>query len=162
MQRIGKELLDGSENWRIDGNYFILDYWYLDSKPNGGSVVDPSLMSSVGLVGYAVLNSGYGFAYAYGYRIRFENMNPDNNTVDELKAYLAENPIEVLVPLKDSTENELSAEELATYVAPHTNKPNTTIYNDAGTGMEVSYVADTKAYIDNKFAELAAAIVNNT
>lgn len=43
-----------------------------------------------------------------------------------------------------------------------TNKLNTTIYNDCGAWMRVSYAADTKAYIDNKFNELAAAIVNNT
>ena len=39
----------------------------------------------------------------------------------------------------------------------HTYKPNTTITADAG--MKVEYVADTKAYIDNKFNELATAIV---
>lgn len=41
----------------------------------------------------------------------------------------------------------------------HTNKPNTTVYNDAGAVMKVSYVADPKTYIDNKFAELATALV---
>ena len=59
-------------------------------------------------------------------------------------------------------ETPLSAEELAAYAAIHTNKPNTTIYNDAGAQMEVSYQADTKMYIDKKINALAAAIVNNT
>lgn len=66
--------------------------------------------------------------------------------------YALETP--VLVPYDADTQ--------ARWRALHTNKPNTTIYNDAGTGMKVSYVADPKAYIDNKFNELAAAIVNNT
>lgn len=60
------------------------------------------------------------------------------------------------------TETALTAEELAAYAAMHTNKPNTTVYNDAGAGMKLQYVADTKAYIDNKFNELATALVNNT
>lgn len=44
----------------------------------------------------------------------------------------------------------------------HTNYSNTTIFNDAGADMEVKYVADTKLYVDNKFAELAKALVSNT
>lgn len=57
-------------------------------------------------------------------------------------------------------ETPLSAEEIAAFRALHTNKPNTTVYNDSGAGMEVKYVADTKAYIDNKFAALQEAIIN--
>lgn len=64
--------------------------------------------------------------------------------------------------LSEPIETPLTAEELAQGVALHTNKPNTTVYNDAGAGMKLSYVADTKAYIDKKFNELAAAIINNT
>ena len=40
----------------------------------------------------------------------------------------------------------------------HTYMPSTTINNDVGAIMEVEYVADTKAYIDNKFNELAATL----
>lgn len=58
-------------------------------------------------------------------------------------------------------ETPLSAEELAQYAALHSNKPETVAYNDAGAGMKIAYVADTKLYIDKKFNELAAAIVNN-
>lgn len=54
------------------------------------------------------------------------------------------------------------ADMQAQWSALRTNKPNTTIYNDAVAWMQVSYAADTKTYIDNKFAELASAIVNNT
>ena len=45
------------------------------------------------------------------------------------------------------------------YTQLHTYKPNTTITNDVGAIMEVEYVADTKAYIDNKFTELQNAIL---
>ena len=67
----------------------------------------------------------------------------------------------VLHELAEHIEHDLTAEELAQYAALHTNYPNTTIYNDGGAGMEVKYVADTKLYIDKKFAELAEAILNN-
>jgi hypothetical protein len=45
------------------------------------------------------------------------------------------------------------------YAQLHTYKPNTTITNDVGAEMSVEYVADTKAYIDNKFTELQNAIL---
>ena len=66
--------------------------------------------------------------------------------------YALEEP--VFVPYEESVQQQ--------WKALRTQKPNTAIYNDAGAWMQASYAADTKAYIDNKFAELAAAIVNNT
>lgn len=72
------------------------------------------------------------------------------------------NTIEALCLLATPIETPLSAEEIAAFRALHTNYPSTTIWSDAGAGMEVEYVADTKAYIDNKFNDLAAALVRNT
>ena len=37
--------------------------------------------------------------------------------------------------------------------------PTTIISNDCNANMEVTYIADTKAYIDKKFAELATAML---
>lgn len=67
----------------------------------------------------------------------------------------------VLYALPDPIEHDLTAEELAQYAALHTNYPNTTIFNDGGADMGVQYVADTKMYIDKKFAELSTALLNN-
>lgn len=71
-------------------------------------------------------------------------------------------PLIVLYQLETPIETPLTEEEMAQYAELHTNYPTTTIFNDEGAGMEVSYVADTKNYIDKKFTELAAAIVANT
>lgn len=51
---------------------------------------------------------------------------------------------------------QLTESELAAYRALVTNKPNTTIYNDAGCDQTVRYVADTQIYIDNRLAAIAA------
>lgn len=83
-------------------------------------------------------------------------------TIEEWRARLASSPMTVLYQLATPVETPLSAEEMAQYAALHTNKPNTTVYNDAGADMKLEYNADTKLYIDNKFNELATAIVNNT
>ena len=87
--------------------------------------------------------------------------------VDAFKAWINAqsadgNTPEVMVAL-DSVrivETDLTAEEIAAFKALHSNKPNTTVYNDGGAGMEMAYIADTKLYIDNKFAELQNAILS--
>lgn len=80
-------------------------------------------------------------------------------TVDALKTYLRDNPITVVGLLKEPIVTELSSEDVQKILALHTNKPNTTIWNDQDAEMQVTYVADTKSYIDNKFKELSNAIV---
>ena len=72
----------------------------------------------------------------------------------------AGNPVIVRYALKTSIERDLTPEEIAAYKALRTYGPTTVISNDAGAEMEVTYVADTKAYIDKKFKELNQAIVN--
>ena len=67
--------------------------------------------------------------------------------------------IKVIYAIANPIEIALSAEELEAYALLHTNTPNTTILNDAGAGMAVGYIADTKTYIDNKFTELQNAIL---
>jgi hypothetical protein len=69
-------------------------------------------------------------------------------------AWLTEHPIYFIYPLAEPIETPLTEAELNAYRQLHTNKPNTTILSEAD--MEVSYVADTKLYIDNKLAELTA------
>lgn len=49
--------------------------------------------------------------------------------------------------LAEPIERPLADAEIDAYAALHTNKPNTTIYNDAGAYMDAEYVADTKTYV---------------
>jgi len=79
-----------------------------------------------------------------------------------VNAWLREKNVKVLYILAEEKYLPLTAEELAAFAALHTNYPNTTIFNDAGAYMKAKYVADTKLYVDKKFQELAAALVNNT
>ena len=82
-------------------------------------------------------------------------------TLEEINAIFAKlgTNIEFCGVLDTPTERDLTPEEIAAYKALHTNYPTTVITNDAGAHMEVSYVADTKAYINKKFEELNQAIV---
>lgn len=67
--------------------------------------------------------------------------------------------LDIQYKIKEPIVTELSSEEVQKILALHTNKPNTTIWNDQNAEMQVTYVADTKSYIDNKFKELSNAIV---
>lgn len=67
--------------------------------------------------------------------------------------------LDIQYKLKEPIVTELSSEEVQKILALHTNKPNTTIWNDQNAEMQVTYVADTKSYIDKKFKELSDAIV---
>ena len=88
------------------------------------------------------------------------------STAEELTAWItaqenAGTPPEIMVALDAEyvVETALSAEDLAAYAALHSNNPDTSAWNDAVAHMALSYVADTKTYIDNKFTELQNAIV---
>ena len=87
-------------------------------------------------------------------------------SAEEVKSVFTEmiasdNPPYIIGQLTEPIETDLSEEEIAAYKSLTANYPNTTVMNDAGAEMEVSYVADSKIYIDNKFTELSAAIVNS-
>lgn len=82
---------------------------------------------------------------------------PYSTSFDTIQSKI--NGTKMVYELATPIETPLSAEELAAYAALHTKYPNTTVLNDAGAGMEVQYTADTKLYIDNKFNQLAAAML---
>lgn len=161
VQRTEKYVLNGGTNevWTNRDGYFIASrISAVDIHDKWIRTVNPASMANVGVSSYAILdNGGYGFAAAYGFRIRFENMNPDTNTEVDLRAYLAANPITAIVALATPIETPLFAAELSAYAALQSQYPNTTVVSDANCGIQIAYVADTKKYIDKKFAELSAA-----
>lgn len=83
-------------------------------------------------------------------------------TVEEFQTFLAERykanePAVVYYALANPVETPLTDVELQAYLALHSNKPTTTVLNDAGAHMVLEYAADPKTYIDNKLAALVAA-----
>ena len=90
----------------------------------------------------------------------FSAPNENVTTVQEFKTWLAENPLVLVyettstefIPLPQPEQNAIRA--LKTYY------PTTVITNDQGCTMELDYVADTKNYIDNKFAQLQKSLIN--
>ena len=78
----------------------------------------------------------------------------DTADVSEWRTKLAASPVTCLTALQSPTETPLSESELTAFAAMKTQYPNTTISNDAGAGMKLDYIADTKNYIDQRIAAL--------
>lgn len=80
--------------------------------------------------------------------------------IEEIKNYLADKSFKILYIIATPIERDLTPEEIAAYKALRTYGPTTVVSNDAGAEMEATYVADTKTYIDNKFAALNKAVLD--
>lgn len=86
----------------------------------------------------------------------------DKPTPEAFKTWLlqqkeAGTPVEVVYETETETWEPLPEETQKTLNALHTNYPTTVATNNAGAEMELSYVADTKNYTDNKIKEAVSA-----
>lgn len=161
LRRIEKKVLNGSESWKSGGSYCSITIGekgtYVEKAILCDKFVLGDIRSATTDIGITVQKSSAFSADVISLRT---DVDSNSNPVS-LIAWLADNNLTVYCALAEPIEIPLAEEELDAYRAVHTNKPNTVVSNDEGAGMEVSYAADTKLYIDNKFAELSAAILNN-
>lgn len=97
------------------------------------------------------ITQGYEHIYLKLYVSRLKN--GENSTIDDVNAFIKEHPYKVVYKLETPIEHDLPPEVIEAYKKLHTNYPVTTVLNDAGAGMNVEYLADTKNYTDNKIAE---------
>ena len=166
IQRIGKVDL-GNLDWIIDDSTEGIFYSYdvtnsINSKDN---FIKANIMCTHYKPDY-YYSSGVGVVSRDGRiainrdMVWIHNKEYANYTKNEVKT--AVNGVMLTYLLKTPIERDLTEEELTAYKALHTNYPNTTVFNDANAHMEVSYVVDTKKYIDNKFAELAALLTKQS
>ena len=162
VQRIEKKTFNSKAGWSVSfvssSGLYKFATTIQNAQPDNGAVLC-NLVKGVSFNDRSFSTDGICFMYAV--ENVFSVMTSAATTLDEWGALLAETPMELLFAAATPIETALSAEELAQFASLHTNKPNTTVFNDAGAEMKLSYVADTKAYIDNKFNELATALVNN-
>lgn len=109
----------------------------------------------------APVNDKYAFALN-GHGIYFSPPKGAEITAEELNAKLnsLSFPVVVVGELATPIERDLTPEEIAAYKALRTYGPTTVITNDAGSGMEATYVADTGKYIQNLEERLNAKMVN--
>ena len=93
----------------------------------------------------------------------FRAPNENVTTLEQWKELIDENPIEMLYHTKNSEFIPLPQSEQNAIRALKTYYPTTVITADGGEldpDIKVTYTADTKLYIDNKFAQLQKSLVN--
>lgn len=87
--------------------------------------------------------------------------------ITALKQWLKDNNVKIYYPLANPSKRtfEILPNGMSStcplrdaFKALHTNKPNTIILNSESAHQEVTYVADTKTYIDKKFAAITASV----
>ena len=159
IQRIGKAVFDGSddEGWGMSGSVVGRMYgnvW----KTNGTRNFISNMCYQVATYPDKVM--GEAFIGADGNI----NIMTSFDNVSDWKSYLASNPMTVYYELAEHIITDLSAEEVAE-LEVKTFYPTTNILNDAGCGMEVTYKADTKNYIDkiigDRLSALEMALINS-
>lgn len=157
IQRIGKAVFDGSddEGWYKDGK----SRWISSSVKTlakGGST--NALCSS-----YQIKTAGQtfeqnmGISIDAGSNICLYDSNHAESDVTTWKENLAENNVILYYELATPIITDLTAEEIAEIEKLHTFYPVTNISNDADCDMAVTYLADSKNYIDNQLAIQAQA-----
>ena len=163
IKRIGTVALTGGESWSLNsqgteagvnayhfiknGDLMLHSRGYCTHFKNGGGWSEglPSTLNT-----FWVANDHVAV-------FKTDGTQPLQEFKDWIRAaHEGGNPVTLHYVSKSPVETPLSETELAAYRALHTNKPNTTILNDAGAHMAVAYAADTKLYIDNKIAALTA------
>lgn len=159
VQRVGKVDL-GTLSWVSEGK----DSSGLNRYASGGIV---NLVMPY-TVNYICTHYPVGFANNHTNGIKEIVIHPISKYVTVFETYETPEALKTSLSgvmfyyeLATPVETPISETDLTAYRTLHTNKPNTTVYTDSNAGLTVAYAADTKTYIDNKFAELAAAVLQN-
>ena len=164
VQRIGTKVYDGSDDeyWLFTNTGPLLYHIAISNKRSNYEQVPNALLCSHFTVPPSMNSYKNGCItetyYHNGNVNILINYNDGVGGLDAFIEFLQANPITVKYVLKTPIETPLSEAEISAFKALHSNRPNTTILNDAGAHMAVSYVADTKTYIDKKIAEMMKGV----
>ncbi|NSG13136.1 hypothetical protein HFM87_15675 [Blautia producta] len=165
IQRIGRKIFDGAENWshKITKKHKNNNFQMMIENEKG-TINHRSVCNYIRFTNLAWDDVLENLPKIYAYDSQITASFPPESEINSLetwKNYLKEKgDFEIQYVFETPTETELTPETIAAFKILHSNYPTTVISNDENAGMEVSYVADTKHYIDKKFEELNQAIVN--
>ncbi len=154
-RHIAKKVLTGLEWWSVDERRNENNGVFFTGMPESGKGNERVLCNRFK---WKHTTDIYGTIDTKYHQFRFYAENR-TITVDEWKRFVANNNIEVYYQLQKPTFEPLPQSEQDAYKALHTNNPTTVISNDESAHMEVTYVADTKTYVDKKIAEISTAIM---
>ena len=159
VERITSQQKSTSYEWnysKTTHRFFRNDYSYsFDVKDN-----KPLILCSHLDVGENEKNTAFdnsiGWINVSGVGIAIR-MNEFDGDIAKFKKWLDDNEVYVVAPRSKPITVNLSKDEVDKILPLHTYYPSTKI--SADTDFEVTYIANTKNYIDNKILEVATALV---
>lgn len=165
VQRVKRKILNGTENWthsitaKHKNNNFKL---YIGEERT--TINDRCMCNYIQYINNVWDDTPVNLPKIHSYVTEITASFPAESELNSLEAwrnYLKnKGDVEVQYVLATPIETDLPPETIEAFKSLYTNYPTTVISNDENAGMEVSYIADTKHYIDKKFEELNQAIVN--
>ena len=154
VQRIGQYTFTGNEVTQTYGSVNANGFCRMQILSGGAAsafksvaicvpaVCDKYVADSANNIGTLINNGGTG--YKFGYLTNGQMVfSTASTTTNAFKTEIAGTVIQY--QFATPIETALSAEELEAYALLHTNKPNTTVANDAGADMEISYYTPNAA-----------------
>lgn len=167
VQRVKTVILDGTCDIHKNSNTWL---YYTVTQNKEMDTIIPAVCDRLIKKNISALEGGcepkhLGFTNSSGnYSVFYINMGyyMSENTVDAMKIALDKYPLTIMYALKEPIETPIPEAELQAYREVHTNYPTTTVLNDSGAHMKLTYGTDTKTYIDKKIEELHAAIAGNS
>lgn len=157
MRRIKQIVWNGRENWSLSTTVLVNTNKFYLPKVDDAYSAYRKISSLVDILPFVANENSdeLGQRFYLGHpMINLDKQKfPD---VETLKNWLSENPVTVNYALAEPIIEPLP-EEFEQILKLNSYYPTTVIATDGGEvnpGIEVTYVADTKNYIDNKFAEL--------
>ena len=162
VQRVEKEELTGTPNFNVTVNIDKERFWWDSCLTN--TYKDASNLSLSNFATFQFWGTGTSNHPIFAVSGKGVYFKPTASTTAEevnalfIQMIASENPPCIVGQLETPIETDLTPEQLAAYAALTTYKPNTTVTTDSSpaAGVSVDYVADPKAYIDNKFSALEA------
>ncbi len=165
VQRVKRKILNDTEKWKhsVTEKYKNNNFQTIINEERS-TLNNRSMCNYIryATLGWDDISVNLPKIYAYDTQIT-ASFPPESeiNSLETWRNYLKEKgDFEIQYVLATPIETDLPPETIEAFKTLHTNYPTTVISNDENAGMEVSYVADTKHYIDKKFEELNQAIVN--
>ena len=159
VERITSQRKSTSLEWnysKATHRFFRNDYSYsFDVKDNKPLILCSHLDVGENEKNTAFDNSiGWINVSGVGIAIRMTELDGD---IAKFKKWLDDNEVYVVAPRSKPITVNLSKDEVDKILSLHTYYPSTKI--SADTDFEVTYIANTKNYIDNKILEVATALV---
>ena len=157
--------LDGSEGWKsIDPDNQVSNFYYLKIEELNTAVAGKhNKCSHLGIaeIKLATNNIGFNVVNSPSYNMDMMVARPDLTLFPDVaswKAYLAEQyaagtPVAIAYKVAEPYTIQLTPQQLSTL------KGTNNVWSNTG-DTDLTYIADTQMYIDNKFDELNAAILS--